>query len=148
MEILDKLELTKKNTLKFFALTNEELNKSYGLDKWTVRYILHHIADAETVMYDRVRRVISEPKQVIWAFNQDAWAKGLDYSNVPLELSRNIYASVREAIIYYARLHYTQNGNLEFVHSETGIRTLKDEFDKVVWHNEKHLEQIQKSLES
>src|SRR6185369_13461443 len=145
MEIIDKLELTKKNTLKFFALTNEDLNKSYGLDKWTVRYILHHIADAETVMYDRIRRVISEPKQVIWVFDQDAWAKGLDYSNVPLELSKNIYASVREAIIYYARLHYTQKGHLEFVHSETGLSTLKDEFDKVVWHNEKHLEQIQKS---
>jgi hypothetical protein len=148
MEILEKLDLTKKNTLKYFALTNEELDKNYGLDKWTVRYILHHIADAETVLYDRIRRVISEPKQVIWAFNQDAWAKSLDYSNVPLELSRNIYTSVREAIIYYARIHYTQNGYLEFVHSETGIRTLKDEFDKVVWHNEKHLEQIQKSLES
>ena len=31
-------------------------------------------------------------------------------------------------------------------HSETGVRTLKDEFDKVVWNNEKHLEQIQKAV--
>src|SRR5215211_701006 len=110
MEIIEKLELTKKNTLKFFALTNEELNKNYGLDKWTIRYILHHIADSETVLYDRIRRVISEPKQVIWAFDQDAWAEALGYEDRPLELSRAIYVAVRAGILHEARLHYEDSG--------------------------------------
>jgi hypothetical protein len=35
-----------------------------------------------------------------------------------------------------------RSGHLEFVHSETGIRTLKAEFDKVASHNEHHLAQI------
>lgn len=97
-------------------------------------------------MYDRIRRVISEPRQVIWAFDQEAWANQLDYAQRPLELSRNLYSAVREGILYYARLHYEANGHLEFVHSETGVRTLKDEFEKVVWHNERHLQQIEKAL--
>lgn len=31
----------------------------------------------------------------------DAWAKGLDYAQVPLDLSRRVYESVRNAIIYF-----------------------------------------------
>ncbi len=37
-------------------------------------------------------------------------------------------------------------GQREFVHSVTGVRTLKDEMDKVAWHNEHHLGQIRTAL--
>jgi len=74
------------------------------------------------------------------------WAKGLDYARKPLELSRPVYESVRNAMIYYARLHYDRQGHLEFVHSVTGVRTLKDEFDKVASHNAHHLSQIRAAL--
>jgi len=148
MEIIERLETTKAATLKYYDLNNERLGKSYGSGKWTIRYILHHLADAETVLYDRIKRVINEPKQTLWAFNESAWAKGLDYANLPLELSKHIYSSVRDGIIYQARLHYEDNGYLEFVHSETGVRTLRQEFDKVAQHNEHHLEQMKIALEA
>ncbi|HJX82831.1 MAG TPA: metal-dependent hydrolase, partial [Candidatus Angelobacter sp.] len=80
------------------------------------------------------------------AFDQSAWAKGLDYTHVPLDLSRRIYDAVRAGVIHQAQMHYEKSGHLEYVHSETGIRTLKEEFDKVAWHNEHHLEQIETAL--
>jgi hypothetical protein len=98
------------------------------------------------VLYDRIRRIVSEPRQVLWVFDQDAWAAGLDYSQVPLELSRRVYESVRNAIIYYAGVHYEKSGHLEWVHSVTGVRTLKDELDKVASHNADHLNQIRMAL--
>jgi hypothetical protein len=146
MDIVARLEATRSRTLRCFDLSDEQLALSYGPGKWPVRFILHHLADAETVLFDRIRRVISEPRQVLWAFDQDGWAKGLDYSRMPLEVSRRIYDAVRAGIIYQARQHYDTIGHLEFVHSGTGIRTLKDEFDKVAWHNEHHLEQIDLAL--
>ncbi len=144
--LIHDLERTQAVTLRHFALGASDLDKTHGPGKWSVRYILHHLADADSVLFDRIRRVISEPRQVLWAFDQEAWANKLDYAQRPLELSRKLYSAVREGIIYYARLHYEQDGHLEFVHSETGVRTLKDEFEKVVWHNERHLEQIEKAL--
>jgi hypothetical protein len=98
------------------------------------------------VLYDRIRRAISEPRPVVWAFDQDLWAAHLDYSGMPLEVSRQIYSAARGGVVYQARLNYATNGGREFVHSETGVRTLKDEFDKVAWHNEHHLEQIEQAL--
>jgi hypothetical protein len=132
--------------LRFFQLGEPELLRRYAPEKWPVRFILHHLADAETVLFDRIRRIISEGRPVVWAFDQDAWASELDYARLPLELSRSVYESTRSAIIHYARVHYDQHGHLEFVHSETGVRTLKDEFDKVASHNQHHLEQISSAL--
>lgn len=146
MEIIEQLERIKAETLKYFDLPDEDLQKNYGPGKWSVRYILHHLADSESVLFYRIRRVISEPKQVIWFYDQDAWAEKLDYSTVPLDLAKNIYVSSREGIIYYARLHYENSDKINFVHSETGLRTLKDEFDKVVSHNQQHVHDIEKAL--
>ncbi len=146
MQIIQSLEATRDETLRHFHLGEPELALSYAPDKWSIRLVLHHLADAETVLFDRIRRVLSEGRGVLWAFDQDAWAKGLEYTQRPLDLSRRIYESTRAGIIYYARINYSENGHLEFVHSETGVRTLKDEFDKVAAHNEHHLEQIRTAL--
>jgi hypothetical protein len=146
MDIIQRLETSRERTLQYFNLADHQVDLTYAPGKWSVRYLLHHLADAETVLYDRIRRAISEPRPVVWAFDQDRWAAHLDYNAVPLEVSRQIYASVRAGVIWQARLNYLPNGHREFVHSETGVRTLKDEFDKVAWHNEHHLEQIEQAL--
>jgi hypothetical protein len=78
MEIITKLESTRARTLPYFELSDEKLDRTYAPGKWSIRIILHHITDTETVLYDRVRRVLSEPGQVQWAFNQDAWVTGLN----------------------------------------------------------------------
>jgi hypothetical protein len=146
MDIITHLESTRDRTLKYFHLSDEELPRKYAPGKWSVRFILHHLADAETVLSDRIRRTISEPRSVLWAFDQDAWASGLDYAQMPVDLSRQIYEATRAGIIHLASEHYEKSGHLEYIHSETGLRTLKDEFDKVAAHNAHHLNQIEQAL--
>ena len=148
MPLIRDLELTRDETLKYFSLGDADLAKTYGPGKWSVRFVLNHIADSEMVMYYRIRRVICEPRQIIWYYDEDAWAKRLDYGEVPLSLPRDIYTSVRAGIIDCAERHYESDGQIPFVHSITGLRTLKDEFDKVDWQNEHHLAQIRKALGS
>ena len=144
--IIRELERTRDETLEYFSLNDRDLARTYAPGKWSVSYILHHLSDNETVSFDRIRRALSEARPVVWVMDQDAWAKGLDYSRLPLDLSRHVYASVRNAIIYYAGVHYERNGDLQFVHSVDGVRTLRDEFDHVAAHNEHHLAQIRLAL--
>jgi len=144
--LCDRLEQTREETLRCFGLGEADLARTYAPGKWSVRYVLHHIADSETVFFERIRRTLSEPRPVLWVAQQDAWAKGLDYSRLPLDLSRRVFESVRAAVLYYAGEHYERSGHLEFVHSVTGLRTLKDEFDKVANHNAHHLAQIRTAL--
>lgn len=141
-----ELAVTRDATLGYFRLGDADLARTYAPGKWSVRFILHHLADSETVLYERIRRIIAEPRQVLWVADADAWATRLDYAQLPLDLSRRVFEPVRNAIIYYADRYYESHGRLEFVHSVTGVRTLKDEFDKVAAHNAHHLEQIEHAL--
>ena len=146
MDIINQLIETKSQTEDYFNLPENDLQKNYGIDKWSIRKILVHLSDAESVLHERIKRIIAEPKQVIWAFDQDLWCEKLKYDIFPLEISKSLFSSNRQSIIYLAENFYDKLGKKEFVHSETGIRTLKQEFDKVVTHNKGHIKQIDLAL--
>ena len=148
LPLIRQLETTRDQTVEFFRLGDEDLARTYGPGKWSVRFVLLHLADSETVFIDRIHRILSEPRPLIWVMDQEAWASGLGYDKLPLEISGRMYESVRNALIYYATEYYERKGHLEFVHSVTGVRTLKDEFDKIAAHNENHLRQIRTALAS
>jgi hypothetical protein len=145
-DLIRELEKTRDETLGHYSLTDRALTKQYGPGKWSVKYILHHLADSEQVLYERICRTIAEPRPNIMVFHESLWAKHLEYASLPLEISRGMYDSVRRAHIHYARKFYESHGHLEFVHSEMGARTLRQEFDKVADHNEHHLSQIRAAL--
>jgi hypothetical protein len=144
--LLDHLQATRDETLAYYDLSDAELSRTYGPGKWSVRYVLHHLADSETVFYDRICRVLSEPRQVLWVYDQQAWANGIDYSKKPLALARPVYDSLRAANMYFVETSYEPAGHREFVHSVTGVRTLKDEMHKIAAHNAHHLGQIRTAL--
>ena len=144
--LIRELERTRDETLKCFSLNPRDLARTYARGKWPISFILHHLSDNETVSFDRIRRALSEQRPVVWVMDQDAWAKGLDYAQLPLDISRHVFESTRNAIVYYASVHYESNGHREFVHNVDGLRTLKDEFDHVAAHNEHHLSQIRLAL--
>ena len=144
--LIRELERTRDETLKCFSLSDDDLARTYAPGKWPVRHILHHLSDTETVFLDRIHRVLSEPRPLLPVMDQDAWADALDYAKAPLPLARQVFEAVRNTIIYHAGLHYERNGHLEWVHSVDGVRTLRDEFDKVAAHNENHLRQIRLAL--
>jgi hypothetical protein len=144
--LIRELSRTRDETLGYFTLGDADLARTYGPGKWSVRFLLHHLTDSEVVFTERLRRVISEPAMIVWYYNQDEWAKALDYATRPLDASRPVYETLRNAIIADARRHYERDGALQFVHSTMGRRTLKDEFDKVAAHNEHHLSHIRLAL--
>ena len=146
MSPLELLDLTRDETLRHFELGEPELAATYAPGKWPVRFILHHLADAEMVMLERIRRILSEGRRVLWAFDQEAWAVALDYGSLPLDLSRDLYESSRAVTRHHAGRDYETRGHLEWIHGETGVRTLKDELDKVAAHNKHHLRQIRTAL--
>ena len=146
MSLIGELERTRDETARYFSLSEDELSQTYGPGKWSVRYVLVHLTHSETTFIERIQRTLSEPRPVLWFMHQDLWATSLEYDKMPLDLAGRLYEASRNVIIYYAREYYDSRGHLEFIHSVTGLRTLKDEFDKVAVHNENHLNQIRTAL--
>lgn len=48
-------------------------------EKWSIHEILVHLADSETNAYLRARRFLAEPGQPVMAYDQDLWARELNY---------------------------------------------------------------------
>jgi hypothetical protein len=146
MSTIRDLEATRDETLAFFALGERDLDRRYGPDKWSVRYVLHHLADVETVELERIRRTLSESRPHLAGIDPDAWAEALEYQRLPLSLSRALFESARNAVIHYAGRFSESRGHLEYVHSQHGPMSLVQEFEKVARHNAKHLDHIRTAL--
>lgn len=144
--LIRELERTRDEALGYFSLADADLARTYRPGKWSVRHLLNHLTDSEIVLAERLRRAISEPGTVIWYYDQDAWAKKLEYPTRPLASCKPVFAALRTAMIELARTHYERDGATEFVHSKSGLRTVKEEFDKVVSHTEHHLAQVRQAL--
>jgi hypothetical protein len=146
MSLLQDLKTTRDQTLAYFELDEISLSKTYAPGKWTVCQILHHLADAESVLCERIKRGISEPGTLVFLFDQDKWNENLRYPEIPLSLSKNSFLATRNQVIYLAeKFHETHAANT-FFQVQVGMRTVKEEFDKVVWHNQKHTDQIKRTL--
>jgi hypothetical protein len=120
----------------------QELDYVSGQDKWSLRQILCHLADAELVGAERFRRVIAEDNPTIVGYDQNAWARNLDYSrrkiSQALETFRHVRQENYELIKDLPEESYKRFGT----HTERGRLTLLDLLRIYAEHAEKHARQI------
>jgi hypothetical protein len=145
-ELLELLDSTQLYTVGCYDLSPEELSRAYGPGKWTIRQILHHLTDTEYLLMGRLKKIIAEPKQVIWSFNQENWNQAFNYIQEPLTGKKELYTLCRKMNYQLIDKYYNNYHQKEFVHNETGLRTLEQEFKKVALHNQTHNEQIKTAL--
>jgi hypothetical protein len=148
MSLIQRYRDSQTRTLAAFAITGSALNKTYAPGKWTVQQMLVHLADSETVLFARVRRCIAEEGAQMNAFDPDLWAAKLAYEQMPLAVSRDLYRATRAAVIDLAQRFGETHAHRTYLHSEAGERTLAQELEKIAFHNEHHLEQIERALAS
>ncbi|SRR5579885_1012011 len=121
----------------------EEEDYTTAPGKWSIRQIIAHLADAETVFAHRMRQVIAEENPTIVAFDQDAWARNLDYARrkpkQSLETVRRVRAENYELLKELPEAAYTRTGN----HSERGPITLLQIVEGAANHMESHARQMQ-----
>ena len=118
--------------------------KRYRKDGWTGKEVLIHIKDSETVAYDRIRRIISEDKPVLWFFEQDLWQKKLTYMKQDILLAKGVFNITRESIVEVVEMHFKKYAEKEGVHSRRGLMNLKQLIEFLIWHTNHHIEQIMK----
>lgn len=64
-------------------LTDEQLDTPYREGGWTVRQVVHHLADSHANAYLRFRWVVAEEHPTLKTYDQDVWARFPD-SRMPI----------------------------------------------------------------
>lgn len=127
------------------ALSDGELDKTYRDNSWTVRQLVHHIADSQLNMYQRLKFALTDDNPTVPAFDQDKWAIQPD-TKLPVESSIKMLEGINERIVFLGNsLSEAQLGRV-FIHEENGEITVAKKLAKLAWHEEHHLAHIKIAL--
>lgn len=145
-QLVADLSANRARALAAFAAVAGKEQRSYAPGKWTAAQVLHHIADAETVLFDRIRRALAEDKPIQFGFDQDAWVARLGGGTRSLAVAQALFAATRDAVLELARTHAETDAARPYVHSQAGLRTVGQEFAKVLSHCAHHLDQVERAI--
>ncbi len=132
------LELTISN------LDEYQLNTSYREGGWTIKQIVHHLADSHMNAYIRCKLALTEDNPIIKPYDQDLWAEMDDSKNLPVNISTTLLYS----------LHLRWHEMLLNLNEDQWNRTvMHPEYKKQMslwyilglyaWHGKHHIAQIQ-----
>lgn len=127
------------------SLSKEELSRKYRDGSWTVRQLVHHIADSQLNMYQRLRLALTDKNPTVPNFDQDKWAV-LPDTNLPVESSIKMLEGLNERIVSLGRSLTKEQLNRFFTHQKNGEITVGTKVAKLAWHEEHHLAHIKNAL--
>lgn len=116
--------------------------------KWSAHEVVVHCADSETNAAARIRYLVAEQKPVIIGYDQDRWAKNLDYNSAPLEPALAAVEAARSNTVPLLRRLPEKSWSVSGTHTESGIYTAEDWLKTYAEHLEIHTRQIERNLEA
>lgn len=151
-EIKTNIQIISALPSKFINLlggwTEEQYNTPYRPDGWTVRQLIHHVADSHINAYTRCRLALTEDNPVIKPYEEHLWAELPDAKAAPVELSLQLirYVHLRWVLLLNS-MGETELART-YVHPASGRTFRMDEvIANYAWHSEHHYQHAYKLAE-
>jgi uncharacterized damage-inducible protein DinB len=125
------------------ALGDAQLDVSYRPGGWTIRQVVHHIADGHLNSYTRFRLALTEQTPTIKPFDEDAWAELPDAKSGPIEPSLALTEALHRRWVMLLRSLSDADFKRSYRHPERGEATILDStLGYFAWHSRHHVAQI------
>lgn len=124
------------------GLTDEQLDTPYREGGWTVRQVVHHLADAHLNNYVRVRLALTEETPLPKPWNEQLWAELPDARLAPVDVSLRLFEAVHQRWEMLLRALSPQEFARGFQHPTRGVLTLDWDLGLYVWHGWHHIAHI------
>lgn len=123
------------------GLTDPQLDTPYRPGGWTVRQLVHHVADSHMNGYFRLKLALTESSPTIKAYDQDQWAS-LPDSQLPIAVSLALVDGIHERWTTLWRSLADADFERTFQHPELGALTLDVHVHLYGWHSRHHVAHI------
>ncbi|MGO8789055.1 MAG: YfiT family bacillithiol transferase [Terriglobia bacterium] len=123
-------------------LTEGQLDTPYRPGGWTVRQLVHHLADSHMNSYVRFRLALTEDEPTIKPYEQQLWADLPDARSAPAELSLTLLDSLHQRWVSLLRSLAPEDFARAFKHPELGRVTLERNLALYAWHGKHHVAHI------
>jgi DinB superfamily len=127
------------------AVTPEELDFRPGPAEWTLREIVHHVADSEMIAAIRLRRLLAEEAPVIQSFDQELYARRLRYDIRPIEAASLAIDAARRTTVELLDMLGEGQWQRLGTHTERGVYTPERWLELNAGHAHDHAEQIRRN---
>jgi hypothetical protein len=114
--------------------------------EWSAHEVVCHCADSETNAYARIRFVVAEKEPVIQGYDQEVWARTLNYHALPLDAALATVDAVRATTAALLRTlseadwarrgHHTESGSYG---AEIWLQIYADHLENHAWQIENNL---------
>ena len=123
------------------GLNDEQLNTKYR--NWTIRQIVHHLADSHINCYVRFKWSLTEDTPHIKSYDETLWSEVVDARAADLESSLTILEGIHRRWCDLVRGLNDEDLRLGFFHPEPQkVITLQEALPNYAWHVDHHLAQI------
>lgn len=143
--ISDLRELPLKVRAAVENLSDEQLKTPYRPEGWTVRQVVHHIADSHINALCRIKLTLTEDVPTIRPYDEAEWAK-LSDSELPLEPSLKIIEGVHSRIVEILSNLSEEDFKRRLIHPDSGEWTLEKFIGLYAWHGKHHTAHIRQAV--
>jgi len=123
-------------------LDDKQLDTPYRPEGWTVRQLVHHLADSHMNMYIRLRFALTEEQPTIKPYDEKLWAELSDARTSPIEPSLQLMESMHQRWVALLRTLSPNDLSRAFFHPELGLVHLDTTMGAYAWHARHHTTQI------
>src|SRR5690606_37088582 len=84
-------------------LADDRLDTPYRPGGWTIRQVVHHLADSHHNCYLRFKWALTEDNPLIKAYDEKAWAELFDSRRAPIQGSLDHLGAVHGKLVHLVR---------------------------------------------
>ena len=126
------------------TISEKDLELTYREGGWSIRQIVHHMADSHMNMWLRFKLALTETNPTIKPYNQDLWADMADYKTASIESSVLIFEGVQQRFSALLKVMSESDYKKTYTHPEYNKQfTLSEATQLYAWHGLHHVAQIE-----
>lgn len=119
-----------------------------SVDDWTIHEIIVHITDSEANSYVRCRRFIAEPGKSLMAYDENQWAKVLNYHELDVDTAVSLFKWLRQSSYELIQTVPDDVWQNEAFHSESGQMSIDDWLNTYTHHVPDHITQMERIFQA
>lgn len=124
------------------GLSDAQLNQSYRPEGWTLRQVVHHVADSHLNAYQRFKLTLTEDNPRIKTYKEALWAEEPDARTLPVEVSLQLLEALHGRWVVSLRAMNAAAFSRTLDHPESGAVTLDFMLALYAWHGKHHTAHI------